>query len=218
MRVLSINVSLPKSVPYLDGQVFTGIFKKPVQGPIHVRSQNLDGDRQADLKVHGGSNKAVYVYTWENVDYWRKTLGRDDLVAGSFGENLTVEGLPESAVHIGDEFEIGTARFQVSQPRLPCYKLGIAMGMPDFPRIFQQSGKTGFYLRVLREGIIDTGNEVRQFKTTDPDPVSVLEMVRIYSSADRHTKDIERALRLRALSPGWKEDLKEKLSARASNK
>lgn len=212
MKLLSINVAQPNVVVDRGRPVETGIFKKPVVGPVAVRFLNLDGDRQADLSVHGGRNKAVYAYTRENIDYWRGRLGRDDLVPGTFGENLTVEGLPETEVSIGDEFEIGTARFQVSQPRLPCFKLGIVMGRQDFVNIFQRSRRVGFYLRVLREGTIQAGDEISKFPTADAEPVSVAEMVRIISTRKLSLADGQRALRLAALSEGWKHQISEKLA------
>lgn len=212
MKLISINVAEPKIVFTHGRRVETGIFKKPVAGPVGVRFLNLDGDRQADLKVHGGPNKAVYAYSRENIDYWRVRLGRDDLVPGTFGENLTVEELLETEVAIGDEFEIGTARFQVSQPRLPCFKLGIVMGQPDFIKIFQRSGRTGFYLRVLREGFIRAGDEIGRFPTIDAEPIMVAEMVRIISARKLKPADAQRALKLGALSDGWKRQISEKLA------
>jgi MOSC domain-containing protein YiiM len=214
MRLLSVNVALPQSVPHGSTRVETGIFKKPVAGPVRVRELNLEGDRQADLKVHGGVDKAVYAYSVENIAYWRKRLERADLGAGTFGENLTVDGLLETKVAIGDEFEIGTARFQVSQPRLPCFKLGIAMGNPAFPKTFQRSRRTGFYLRVLRQGVIEAGNGIRRFPTSDVEPVTVAEMVRIISARRPSRADAERALNLKALSEGWKRQITEKSSRR----
>jgi MOSC domain-containing protein YiiM len=212
MKLLSINVAEPKVVLDDGRPVETGIFKKPVSGTVRVRLLNLDGDRQADLRVHGGPNKAVYAYTRENIEYWRKRLSRDDLGPGTFGENLTVEHLLETEVAIGDEFEIGTARFQVSQPRLPCFKLGIALGMPDFPKTFQRSRRTGFYLRVLREGLITVGDEIRKFPTSDAEPVTVAEMVRIILARRPDPGDAKRALKLGALSEGWKRQISEKLA------
>jgi MOSC domain-containing protein YiiM len=214
MQVLSINVALPQSVPHGKTRVETGIFKKPVAGPVRAGKLNLEGDRQADLKVHGGVDKAVYAYSVENIAYWRKRLERADLGAGTFGENLTVDGLLETKVAIGDEFEIGTARFQVSQPRLPCFKLGIAMGNPAFPKTFQRSRRTGFYLRVLRQGVIEAGNGIRRFPTSDVEPVTVAEMVRIISARRPSRADAERALNLKALSEGWKRQITEKSSRR----
>lgn len=211
MRLLSINVALPKLVSNRGRRVETGIFKRPITGPVRVTTLNLEGDRQADLRVHGGPNKAVYAYSWKNVEYWRKCLGRDDLREGSFGENLTVDDLLETDVAIGDEFEIGTARFQLSQPRLPCFKLGIALGRPDFPKVFQKSGRTGFYLRVFQEGVITAGDTIRRIPTSDPEPVTVAEMVRIISARKPKLEDLRRASKLTALPDGWKRRLAEKL-------
>ena len=212
MKLLSINIAEPKTVLNRGRHVETGIFKKPVGGPVKVRFLNLEGDRQADLRVHGGPNKAVYVYTRENIDYWRECLGRSDLVPGTFGENLTVEELPETLVSIGDEFEIGTARFQVSQPRLPCFKLGIVMGNQRFVKTFQKSGRTGFYVRVLREGTIEAGDEILRIPTADTEPVTVAEMVRIITARKPKPDDARRALKLGALSDGWKRQIEEKLA------
>ena len=157
MKVLSINVAEPRVLTVAGERVETGIFKTPVRGRIHVGTLNLEGDRQADISVHGGPDKAVYVYSWENTLFWRQALKREGLGPGSFGENLTVEELREGEVAIGDELRIGTARFQVTQPRLPCFKLALAMDLPDFPKTFLESGRTGFYLRVLEEGEIQSG-------------------------------------------------------------
>lgn len=140
MKVLSVNASLPKVATVGGQSVETGIFKEPVSGPVKVRALNLERDAQADLSVHGGSDKAVYAYSWKNIEYWRTRLKRHDLGAGTFGENLTVDEMLDSEVAIGDELEIGSARFLVTQPRLPCFKLGIALGLPDFPKVFHQSG------------------------------------------------------------------------------
>lgn len=218
MKLLSVNVAQPKEIRQRGRRVLTGIFKKPVAGPVRVAALNLEGDRQADLSVHGGANKAAYTYSWKNIEYWREILGRDDLVAGTFGENLTVDELLETEVCIGDELTMGTARFQVSQPRLPCYKLGIAIGHPDFPKIFQRSRRTGFYLRVLEEGIISAGDTIRQFKTADPEPITVEDMVRIILARRPKPEDVTRALKLGALSDGWKRQLSEKLERSQARK
>jgi MOSC domain-containing protein YiiM len=218
MKLLSINVAQPEEISVRGRRVVTGIFKRPVAGPIRVSTLNLECDRQADLAVHGGANKAVYAYSRKNVEYWRDFLRREDFVPGTFGENLTVDELLETDVCIGDELEIGTARFQVSQPRLPCYKLGIAMGRADFPKIFQRSRRTGFYLRVIEEGIIAAGDAIRQFKTADAEPITVDQMVRIISARRPKREDVTRALMLGALSEGWKRQLSEKLERRAAPK
>jgi MOSC domain-containing protein YiiM len=155
VKLLSVNVSLPKEVPYNDQTITTGIFKEPVGGRVTVRSINVDGDGQADRKVHGGRDMAVYAYPIEHYKFWEKALGRDGFPFGQFGENLTVEGLAEEQVRVGDVFRVGGALLQVTQPRIPCYKLALRMGEGlDFPKRFQESGRLGFYLRVLEEGEI----------------------------------------------------------------
>ena len=148
MKLLTLSVSQPKRVPYYGGFVETGIFKEPVTGRRMIRRINIDGDDQADRSVHGGLDKAVYAYPIENYDYWRGALGRDDLVVPQFGENLTVEGMPEDQVHIGDIFRVGDALLEVAQPRTPCFRLAIKMDDPLFPKRFLESGRVGFYLRV----------------------------------------------------------------------
>jgi len=159
-RLVSVNVALPRGVSYRGRPVQTGIFKTPVNGPVMVRRLNLDGDRQADLSVHGGPDKAVYVYSALNYDLWRAELGRD-LAYGQFGENLTTTNLLEDSVHIDDILEVGSALLQVTQPRFPCFKLGIKMADQRFLRRFLNSGRSGFYCRVLGEGTITVGDAVR---------------------------------------------------------
>ncbi len=149
MKLLSINVGRPRPVPYRDGVVSTGIYKEPVAGRTWLRRLNLDGDGQADLRVHGGEDKAVYAYPFERYAFWSRELRRNDLGYGQFGENLTVEGLLEEQVHIGDVYRIGAALLQVSQPRSPCFKLGVRMGDAAFVARFAAANYTGFYLRVL---------------------------------------------------------------------
>jgi MOSC domain-containing protein YiiM len=139
MHLLSVNVSPPKAVPYADKIIMTGIFKQPIEGRVRLRTLNLDGDRQADLKNHGGIHRAAYAYSIENYDYWKRELGRDDFSYGQFGENFTVEGMLEEAVHLGDVFQIGGALVQVSEPHVPCAKLALKMGMPTFPKRFLAS-------------------------------------------------------------------------------
>jgi len=214
VKLLAVNVSLPKVVT-VDGQrVETGIFKKPVSGPVIVRSQNLEGDLQADLSVHGGPDKAVYVYSWKNIEYWRETLGRKDLGPGTFGENFTVDELTENEVAIGDELEIGTARFLVTQPRLPCYKLGIALGLPGFPKVFHHSGRNGFYLRVLQEGTIEAGDAIQKIESPNGARMTIAEFVRIATSKSFTDADLELVLSQPALPRSWKIHLTEKLQAR----
>ncbi len=158
-RVVSVNVGVPREVLWNLRKVTTGIFKKPVDGRVWVRNLGLDGDRQADLSVHGGPEKAVYAYPSEHYHYWRKELNRT-LLWGVFGENLTTEGLLEDAVHLGDRLRIGSAAMAVTRPRFPCYKLGIKFGTMDMVRRFQASGRSGFYLSVLEEGEVGAGDAI----------------------------------------------------------
>jgi len=204
MKIISINVSLPRLVSIQGTQVETGIFKTPVSGPVAVNELNLEGDGQADLSVHGGPDKAVCVYPWEHILYWQETLQRDDLGPGSFGENLTVEGLSEGDVAIGDEFAIGSARFLVTQPRLPCFKLTLALGTPSFPKTFLESGRTGFYLRVLEEGTIEAEDAIYSLPSREKERVTIAEFVELYR-VKRATRDqIGKILSLAALPEDWK--------------
>src|SRR5262245_25306653 len=150
MRVVSVNVGLPREVEWKGRVVTTGIFKTPVAARVALRALNLEGDRQADLTVHGGADKAVYAYPSEHYPFWRRELPGLDLPCGAFGENLTTEGLDEAEVRIGDRFRVGTAEVRVTQPRIPCYKLGIRLGRDDIVERFLWSGRSGFYLAVLR--------------------------------------------------------------------
>jgi MOSC domain-containing protein YiiM len=214
MRLLSVNVALPKIVDVWGRRVETGIFKKPVSGQIRVRALNLEGDMQADLSVHGGADKAVYVYSLKNIEFWRKALNRDDLNPGTFGENLTVDELQESEVCIGDELEIGTARLLVTQPRLPCYKLGIAIGQPDFPKVFHHSGRNGFYLRVLQEGTLAADDPIRRISSSAGPKMTVAEFVGIATGKTPSREDLGKAMDLKALPESWKRHLARKSEAR----
>src|SRR5579863_4568929 len=157
MKLISLNVGRPRLVVYNGATINTGIFKHPVSGPVQLRRLNLDGDRQADLRVHGGPDKAVYAYPSEHYAWWRAQLDRVELPWGAFGENLTIEGLTENDVCVGDRFRAGTAEFVVTQPRMPCYKLGIRFGRTDVVEKFLASGRTGFYVSVVREGDVGPG-------------------------------------------------------------
>lgn len=210
MSILSVNVSLPKVVEYGGEKVETGIFKEPVADRLMVRVLNLDGDRQADLRVHGGVDKAVYVYSIENYEYWKHELGRDDLTYGQFGENLTVEGMTDDAVRIGDVFRVGSATVQVAQPRLPCYKLAIKMENPKFPKLFLLSRRTGFYLRVLEEGDVGAGDEFELIER-DGEPLTVEETVNLYYFDRDNLERAQAALRVKALPSGWREGFEERL-------
>ena len=204
MKVISISVALPRAVNVHGKQIETGISKIPVSGPIVVSKLNLEGDGQADLSVHGGLDKAVYLYSWDNILHWKKALQRDDLRPGSFGENLTVEGLGENEVAIGDEFAIGTARFVVTQPRLPCFKLALALETPSITKTFLESGRTGFYLRVLQEGTLQAGDPINPLPSREPVKVTIAEFVELYR-IKRATRDqIRKLLSLAALPEDWK--------------
>lgn len=211
MKVLSVNVSLPKEVPYRGETIFTGIFKEPVEGRVALRRSNLDGDRQADLAVHGGIHKAAYVYSIENYDYWERELGRGDFAFGQFGENFTVEGMVEDKVHIGDVFRIGEALVEITQPRVPCYKLGIKMGSPRFLKTFLESCRVGFYLGVLEEGEVGAGDVIERVRS-DPERVTVREACHLLYFDLDNLEGSKKALRVRALAPGWRRSFEERLA------
>lgn len=174
-RIVSVNVGRPQETEYRGRMIQTGIFKKPVSGPVRIGHLNLEGDEQADLRLHGGPDKAVYIYPAAHYALWSEELRRP-LPYGQFGENLTVEGVLESSVRVGDVFQAGTALLQVTQPRFPCYKLGIRMGDLRFIRRFLFSGRTGFYTRVLREGQVATGNALTLVRS-DPGEPTIAEVV-----------------------------------------
>ena len=176
MRLLAVHVGRPRDVAQRGRIVRTAIFKEPVLFRVAVRRLNLDGDRQADLRVHGGPDKAVYAYDLGGYEYWRREL-RVDFPFGQFGENLTVEGMPETEVHIGDAYRIGSAVLQVSQPRSPCFKLALKMERPAFLKAFLASGRTGFYFRVLEEGEIGVGDDIRLL-SRESESVTVERMTR----------------------------------------
>jgi len=211
MKLLSVNVSLPREVAHGSKKVSTGIFKEPLAGRVMLRTSSLDGDGQADLENHGGTYRAAYAYPIENYDHWRRELGRADLTFGQFGENFTVEGMVEDDIHIGDVFRVGDALVEVTQPRPPCFKLGIKMGMAGFPKLFLASGRVGFYLRVLEEGEVSAG-DVFEFVEGDPEQVSVREMSGLLFFEPENLEGAKRALRVRALSPGWRDSFEERLS------
>ena len=201
MKLLSVNVSMPTEIPYREKSATTSTFKQPVNGRIMLRALNLDGDRQADRKSHGGIHKAVYAYSIENYDYWKAELDRTDFSYGQFGENFTVEDMLEDNVHIGDVFRVGGALLEVTQPRVPCYKLGIKMGLAEFPQMFLASGRVGFYLRVLEEGEVGAGNTIDCVKI-DPEQVTVRELCHLLYFDPDNLDGVRKALRIEALSPG----------------
>ncbi|MDB6016997.1 MAG: molybdenum cofactor biosysynthesis protein [Pedosphaera sp.] len=213
MKLLSVNISLPKVVSIDDKLVATGIFKEPVAGRVRLHSLSLAGDGQADLENHGGIHKAVYAYPHEHYDYWSRELGRQDFTFGQFGENLTVTGLIEDQVHIGDMFRIGEALLEVTQPRVPCFKLASKMQMTSFPKLFAASGRTGFYLRVLAEGEIGAGDPIERVKT-DARGLTVRALMDLmYFDRDNFAL-METAVAIPALTPGWRDKLKQRLAAK----
>ena len=214
MHLHSVNVGLPRDVVWHGRQVSTGIFKEPVHGRVAIRRLNLDGDGQADLSVHGGADKAVYCYPFEHYSYWRRELPGEDLPLGMFGENLTLEGVSEDTVHIGDRFAVGSATLVVTQPRLPCYKLGIKFQSDAMVKRFLTSGRTGFYFAVASEGDVAAGDPV-QIVERESHAVPVSEIVRLYvakrfSAAD--VASVEKALLVTALTESWKEHFRERLA------
>jgi MOSC domain-containing protein YiiM len=204
MKLISLNIALPRLVEYNGDPVATGIFKEPVQGPVMLRTLNLDGDRQADLSVHGGVSKAVYAYPSEHYEFWKKELPEMKLPYGMFGENFTTEGMLEDAVNLGDRFRVGDADLMVTEPRLPCYKLGIKFGRPAIIRKFLQSRRTGFYFAVLKEGEVKAGDTI-ELLGRDANNIAVADITRLYAFEKDDLKTLRRAVKLEALSESWRE-------------
>jgi len=202
-RLLSVNVGLPRAVDWHGRAVRTAVWKAPVQGRRRVGRLNVEGDRQADLRGHGGEQRAVFVYQLASYRYWEERLARRDFTLGQFGENFTIEGLPDDEVCIGDRYRVGTALFEVTQPRVTCYRIGIRMNEPRMAALLTASGRPGFYLRVLEEGEVGAGDAIR-LVARGPERMTVAE-VNALLYAPPHPRDrIERALRIPALSPGWR--------------
>jgi MOSC domain-containing protein YiiM len=211
LQVLSVNVGLPRTVVWKGRKVLTGIFKKPVAGRVAIRQLNLEGDRQADLTVHGGPEKAIYAYPAEYYAFWREQFPEMELPWGMFGENLTIEGLLDESVHIGDRFQVGSAHLAVTQPRLPCYKLGLKFGRDDILKRFLQSGLTGFYFAVLQEGEVAAGDPIRLLHR-DEHQVKVADITRLYGQ-DKHNLDLlRRVLTVEALPASWREYFQQRLT------
>ena len=202
-KILSVNISLPKEIDFEGQKVRTGIFKEPVEGRVMLRTLNLDGDKQADLTVHGGPDKAVYAYPIEHYDYWRRMLTNIEMSNGMFGENLTVDGLKESEVSIGDVFQIGTSKVIATQPRMPCYKLGVKFGRMDILKMFLASGRSGIYFKVLEEGEVGAGDTIEQIRK-DPNGITISDVVRLYASDKENIKMMQLAVKVEPLPDGWK--------------
>jgi MOSC domain-containing protein YiiM len=211
MKIVSINVGRPRQIPWQGQLVQTSIFKSPVPGRVRVRLHNLDGDEQSDLTVHGGVNKAVYVYPSEHYSFWKRELPDEDLGWGNFGENLTTEGLLEDRVRIGDTLRIGSAEFMVTQPRLPCFKLGIRFNRADMVKRFHLSGRSGFYLSIVREGEVGADDEVAHLAGGD-NSISVAAIFRLYTADDADRQLMQRATELPALSPSWRDHFRKRLA------
>jgi len=210
MKVLSVNVGLPRDVDWHGRRVRTSIWKSPVDGAVRVATLNLDGDQQSDLSVHGGTEKAVYCYPSEHYSYWRRELPDTELPWGVFGENLTTEGLLEDKVQIGDRLRIGSARFAVTQPRLPCFKLGIRFDRADIVKRFLRSGRTGFYLAVLQEGDVAAGNSI-EYVARAEHGVMVSDIVALYSTDAQNQDLLRRVSELSALPESWRDYFRKRL-------
>ena len=211
MKLLSVNVGLPREVPWNGRTVRTSIFKSPVTGRLSVRKLNLDGDQQSDLTVHGGVDKAVYVYPSEHYSFWREELPGVEIPWGMFGENFTTQGaLDDKAVHIGDRFRIGSAQFVVTQPRMPCFKLGIRFGRPDIIKRFLHSGRNGFYFSVAEEGEVAAGDPI-ELVASDENGVTVADIVRLYTADAANQDLLYRVSELAALPESWRAYFRKRL-------
>jgi MOSC domain-containing protein YiiM len=210
MKILSVNVGMPREVEWRGELVRTSIWKAPVAGRIALRGTNLAGDEQSDLRVHGGAEKAVYVYPSEHYPFWRGELPGMELGFGQFGENLTSEGLLESEISIGDRLRIGSAELQVTQPRVPCYKLGIRFGRPEMVKRFLRAGRSGFYLSVVREGEIGAGDAVQRIPVATPS-LTVAEVADLYAGRNADESRLRFASQLADLPRGWREGFRQAL-------
>jgi ferredoxin-NADP reductase/MOSC domain-containing protein YiiM len=202
-RLLSINVGLPRDIVWRDRTVRTGVWKDPVRGRCRVGKLNLEGDGQGDLAGHGGEHRAVFVYQFDSYRYWQEQLHRTDFVYGQFGENFTIEGLPDDGVYIGDRYRIGSALFEITQPRVTCYRVGIRMNEPRMPAFLTSSGRPGFYFGVLEEGEVGAGDEIVKVDE-GKEQMSVAEINALLYSPQHPRDRLERALQIAALSPGWR--------------
>ena len=210
MKLLSINVGLPREVKWRGKVVRTSIFKAPVSGRVRVMRLNVEGDQQSDLSVHGGVEKAVYAYPSEHYAFWRNQIASTDFPWGAFGENLTTEGLLEDRVHIGDRFRAGSTEFIVTQPRMPCFKLAIRFNRPDIVRRFLRSGRAGFYLAVVQEGDIGAGDSL-DLVAEDNSHITVADVVGLYAADAANQDLLRRASELSALPESWREYFRERL-------
>jgi len=216
MKLLSVNVGRPRAVMQDGDAVLTGIFKDPVKGRVILRTLNLDGDGQADLSVHGGPTKAIYVYPSEHYDFWKRELPGMELPWGMFGENFTTVGLLESQLNIGDKFHVGSATVTVTEPRMPCYKLGIKFGRPDIVKKFLASERTGFYFRVLEEGAVGADDGVRLIERNN-DGLRVSDVTSLYTHEKANLGLLRRAIKVEALPESWKSYFQHRLAKLAGS-
>lgn len=211
MKVVSLNVGRPREVEWHGKRVLTSIFKAPVAGRVHVGTLNIDGDEQSDLTVHGGVDKAVYAYPSEHYEFWRRQLPEVDLPAAAFGENLTVQGLLEPDLRIGDHLRIGSAEFAVTQPRMPCFKLGIRFGRADIVKRFLESGRSGFYFAVLREGEIGAGDTIERTQRSAAE-LTVADVTSLYTVEADNRDLLRRAIETPALPESWRGYFRKRLN------
>ncbi len=213
--LLSVNVGKPRNVAWQGRTVYTGVWKDPVKGPRMVRRLNIDGDGQGDLTGHGGEQRAVFVYQIDSYRYWQRLLGRDDFTYGQFGENFTVDGLSDQEVCIGDRYRIGQALFEVTQPRVTCYRVGIRMNEPQMPALLVAHGRPGFYFRVVEDGEVEAGDQIVQV-ARGPGHMSVFEISALLYMPGHPRNQLERALRIPALSEGWRASFQALLAQQAT--
>jgi ferredoxin-NADP reductase/MOSC domain-containing protein YiiM len=211
-RLVSVNVGMPKNVQWRDKTVYTGIWKTPVEGPIMARRLNLDGDGQGDLAGHGGEQRAVMVYQTESYDFWKTYLGRDDLALGHFGENFTVTGLADAEVCIGDRYRIGDAEFEVTQPRVTCFRVGLRLNEPEMPNLLVAQHRPGFYFRVITEGQVRAGDDIVRTRRGRHE-LSVADVDALLYLPDRNVEQLRKIVDVPALSPGWQQSFNEMLTA-----
>ena len=212
MKVISVNVGLPRTHLWHDREVLTSIFKSPVNGPVMMYRLNLEGDRQSDLENHGGKSKAVYAYPAEHYEFWRKELPWTELPWGAFGENLTIEGIREDETFVGDQFRVGQAILMVTQPRIPCYKLNLRLNRDDMIKRFLQSNRSGIYFCVVEEGEIAAGDTIERIKV-DEERISVAEINRAVANGDDHRDVMRRAVQHQVLPSGLREHFRSQLAS-----
>src|SRR5262252_4823368 len=210
--LLSVNVGVPKDVAWQGHMVYTGIWKRSVPGPRMARRLNIDGDGQGDTNGHGGEQRAVLVYQIQSYDHWQRHFGRDDFGYGQFGENLTVDGLPDDEVCIGDRYRIGEAEFEVTQPRVTCYRVGLRVGEPQLPALLVSHHRPGFYMRVITEGRIQAGDAIVKTRT-GPGALSVADTDALLYLPGRDLGKLRAALQIPALSPGWQGSFRDMVAA-----